>query len=80
MQKHVSTEKGDDLFIVNWVAISEQVNNLHVRAKVSEFEVDNDGPSELGGNNKGPCPLECLLATIANCLEQTPLLYFTFMI
>lgn len=78
MQKFKVGEIGDKLYITKMVAFSEQVNNLHVRAKIRDFEVDNDEPKELGGTDKGPCPLECLLATLANCLQQTALLYFTF--
>lgn len=78
MQKFKVGEIGDKLYITKMVAFSEQVNNLHVRAKIRDFDVDNDEPTELGGTDKGPCPLECLLATIANCLEQTALLYFSF--
>ena len=78
MQKYKYTKKGDELFIEKRVAVSEQINNLHVQAKINEFVVDNDGAKEVGGSSKGPCPMECLLAALANCLEQTALLYFTF--
>ncbi len=78
MVKHKFTEKGDELFIASLVAESEQVNNLHVRAKVNEFEIDCDEPKELGGSNKAPNPMQSLLASLANCLEISALVYFSY--
>ena len=79
MQNQKYSKTADKLFINKMVAVSEQINNLHVRSKINEFYVDNDGSKKIGGSNKGPSPMEFLLATLANCLEQTSLLYFTFM-
>lgn len=79
MQNQKYSKKADKLFINKMVAVSEQINNLHVRSKINDFYVDNDGSEKTGGSNNGPSPMECLLATLANCLEQTALLYFTFM-
>lgn len=79
MQNQKYSKKSDKLFINRMVAVSKQINNLHVRSKINDFYVDNDGSNKMGGSNKGPSPMECLLATLANCLEQTALLYFTFM-
>ena len=78
MQKYKFSEKGDELYISKMVAVSEQINNMHVRAKIGELEIDNDGPKELGGTNKGPSPMQSLLASLANCMEITALLYFSF--
>ena len=52
MEKFKVGEIGDKLYITKMVAFSEQVNNLHVRAKIRDFEVDNDEPKELGGTDK----------------------------
>lgn len=78
MVKHKFTEKGDELFIAKLVAESEQVNNLHVRATVNEFEIDCDEPEDLGGSHKAPNPMQLLLASLANCLEISALLYFSY--
>lgn len=78
MQKEKDTEKGNELFIVNMVAISEQINNLHVKAKINDFEIENDGPKDLGGAGEIPGPMPMLLASIANCLEITALLYLSY--
>lgn len=78
MIKHKFSEKSDELFIVNLTAESEQVNNLHVKAKVDEFEISCDEPGELGGSNKAPNPMQLLLASLANCLEISALVYFSY--
>jgi len=78
MQKHKATEKGNELFISRLVAISEQIDNLHVKAKIGDFEIENDGPKELGGSANLPGPMPMFLATFANCLEITALLYLSF--
>ena len=51
---------------------------MHVKAKVGNFEIENDGPKDLGGSGKVPGPMPMLLATLANCLEITALLYLSF--
>ncbi len=78
MQKYKFTKEGDELFVSKLVAISEQINNMHVKARIGDLEIHNDGPKELGGTNKGPSPMQSLLASLANCLEITAMLYFTF--
>ena len=77
MQKYENSEKGDELFIEKYIVQSEQVENLYVKAKINDFEIFNDEPKEYG-SNKAPRPMETLLASIANCLEISALLYFTF--
>jgi len=69
MQKHKATEKGNELFISRLVAISEQIDNLHVKAKIGDFEIENDGPKELGGSANLPGPMPMFLATFANCIK-----------
>lgn len=78
MQKYKNTEEGNAIFISNVIAESEQVDNMHVKAKVGNFEIESDGPKELGGSGKVPGPMPMLLATLANCLEITALLYLSF--
>jgi uncharacterized OsmC-like protein len=67
-----------ETFIDKYTAVSEQVENLHVKAKVGDFEVESDEPNNLGGFNKAPNPMQLLIASIANCLELTALTYFSF--
>ena len=79
MIQHKFTEKGDELFITTLIAEAEQVDNLHVKTKIGEFEIENDAPEALGGSNAAPSPMPMLLASLANCLEITALLYFSFL-
>ena len=78
MQKYKFSEKGDELFLNKMVSVSEQVNNLHVRAKINDLEIDNDGPKELVEMPNAPSPMSTFLACFANCLEITALLYFSY--
>ena len=78
MQELGFTEKGDELFTSKLVAESEQIYNLHVKAKINNLEIENDAPKDLGGKSSAPPPMQSLLATYANCLEITALLYFSF--
>ena len=78
MQELGFTEKGDELFTSKLVAESEQIDNLHVKAKINDLEIENDAPKDLGGKSGAPSPMQSLLATYANCLEITALLYFSF--
>ncbi len=78
MQKHRDTNEGDRLFLSKVTAVSEQIENMHVKAKIGNFEIENDGPKQLGGTSKVPSPMPMFLAIIANCLEITALLYLSF--
>ncbi len=40
-------------------------------AKVRDFSITIDEPEKLGGTNKGPNPLEVLLASLGGCLDFT---------
>ena len=51
MQELGFTEKGDELFRSTLVAESEQIDNLHVKAKINNLEIENDAPKDLGGKN-----------------------------
>jgi len=77
MKKNKDTEKGNELFVLKMVAFSEQIDNLHVKAKINNFEIENDGPKDLGGSGVIPGPMPMLLASIANCFEITALLYLS---
>ena len=77
MIKHRDTEEGDRLFVSKLTAVSEQIDNLHVKATVGNFVIENDGPKDLGGSGTVPGPLPMLLASIANCLEITALTYLS---
>ncbi|MHA1149531.1 MAG: OsmC family protein [Promethearchaeota archaeon] len=70
--------EGDDLFIEKVVATSSQIDNLRVQAHVNDFVIECDEPRELGGTNSAPRPIDLLLASLANCLEISALLYFSF--
>ena len=77
MEKNKDTEKGNELFVLKMVAFSEQIDNLHVKAKINNFEIENEGPKDLGGSGVIPGPMSMFLASIANCLEITALLYLS---
>ena len=78
MQKHKDTKRGDELFLSTATAISEQIENMHVKAKIGDFEIENDGPQDLGGKGEIIGPVPMLLAALANCLEISALLYLSF--
>ncbi|MBY8986576.1 MAG: OsmC family protein [Candidatus Lokiarchaeota archaeon] len=77
MIKNLDTEEGDRLFISKVTAVSEQIDNMHVKASVGNYVLENDGPKDLGGSGKIPGPMQMLLASLANCLEITALLYLS---
>jgi uncharacterized OsmC-like protein len=77
MLKHHKSAEGDKLFISKVTAISEQIDNLHVKATVGNFIIECDGPKDLGGSETIPGPMPMLLASLANCLEITALLYLS---
>jgi len=77
MIKHQHTDEGDKLYVSEITAISEQINNMHVKATVGDYIIENDGPKDLGGFGNAPGPMPMLLASLANCLEITALLYLS---
>ena len=77
MNKHRDTDEGDRLFVSKETAISEQIDNMHVKATVGNFVLENDGPKDLGGSGDVPGPMLMFLASLANCLEITALLYLS---
>jgi len=78
MQELKFSEEGNIKFIEEIVAESEQIENLHVKARINDKVIENDEPESLGGFNKAPRPMDTLLASLANCLEISALLYFSF--
>ena len=54
MNKHRDTDEGDRLFVSKETAISEQIDNMHVKATVGNFVLENDGPKDLGGSGDVP--------------------------
>ena len=78
MEKEKDTEKGKELFSMKMTAFSEQIENLRVNAKINNFEIENDGPKELDGSGEIPGPMPMFLASMANCLEITALLYLSY--
>jgi uncharacterized OsmC-like protein len=73
------SEEGDAEFIEELTATSEQIDNLHVKAQVNGFEVECDEPESIGGSGKAPNPLQLLVASMANCLELTAMMFFSLM-
>jgi len=77
MQKYLDTDEGDRLFVSKVTAVSEQIDNLHVKATNGNFVIENDGPKDLGGSGNVPGPMPMFLASLANCLEITALVYLS---
>lgn len=77
MIKTQDPDEGDRLFISKISAISEQIDNMHVKASIGDYIIENDGPKDLGGSGAVPGPMQMLLASLANCLEITALLYLS---
>lgn len=72
------SSEGDEKFVTRFSVTSEQRENLHVQARLNGWTVSNDEPRSLGGGNAAPTPMELFLASLANCLEISALLYFSF--
>jgi uncharacterized OsmC-like protein len=77
MQKYRDKAEGAKLFLSKVTAVSEQIENLHVKATVGNFIIESDGPKDLGGSGTIPGPIPMLLASFANCLEITALIYLS---
>ncbi|MFX1487606.1 MAG: OsmC family protein [Promethearchaeota archaeon] len=77
LHRYQDTDEGKSLFVSKVTAVSKQIENLHVKAVVGDFIIENDGPKDLGGSGLIPGPMPMLLASFANCLEITALLYLS---
>jgi len=61
--------------VATFSAVSRQVEGLWSRVAVRDFSLDVDEPAALGGTDKGPNPVELVLAALASCQEITYRLY-----
>jgi uncharacterized OsmC-like protein len=77
MIKKRDPDEGNRLFISKVSAVSEQIDNMHVKASVGDYIIECDGPKDLGGSGDVPGPMQMFLASLANCLEITALLYLS---
>jgi uncharacterized OsmC-like protein len=60
---------------VTFSATSRQIEGLHSRVSTRDFFLEVDEPEALGGTDKGPNPVELILAALASCQEITYRLY-----
>ncbi len=49
----------------------EKKGGFESEAKIRDFSITIDEPEPLGGTNKGPNPIEVLLASLGGCLDFT---------
>ena len=61
--------------VATFSAASRQVEGLWSKVAVRDFALDVDEPQALGGTDKGPNPVELVLAALASCQEITYRLY-----
>ncbi len=58
-----------------FTAETRQLDGLHSVALIRAFRLDADEPAALGGQDKGPNPVELILAALGTCQEITYRLY-----
>ena len=58
-----------------FTAETRQLDGLHSEALIRAFRLDVDEPAALGGQDKGPSPVELILAALGACQEITYRLY-----
>lgn len=56
-------------------AETRQVAGLHCEAKIRQFDLPIDEPPTLAGTDRGPNPVELILAALGTCQEITFKLY-----
>ncbi|MFW9877588.1 MAG: hypothetical protein ACFFG0_31260 [Candidatus Thorarchaeota archaeon] len=54
MRKNCNSIEGDKFFLSKVLAVSEQIDNLHVKANVGNLIIENDGPKDIGGSGTIP--------------------------
>ena len=47
---------------------SKSDQGLTVKTSIRDFELTNDEPSDMGGEDQGPTPMEMILAGLGSCL------------
>jgi len=52
-------------------AVLNKKNGFESEVKIRDFTITIDEPEKVGGTNKGPNPVEVLLASIVGCLDFT---------
>jgi putative redox protein len=60
-----------------FAADSRQVDGLRSETKIRQFSLTIDEPPNLGGTDRGPNPVELVLAALATCQEITYRAYAT---
>jgi putative redox protein len=58
-----------------FTAETRQVAGLHSEARIRQFKLDIDEPPALTGQDRGPNPVELILAALGACQEITYRLY-----
>lgn len=58
-----------------FTAETRQIDGLHSEARVRQFKLDIDEPPAHGGQDRGPNPVELILAALGACQEITYRLY-----
>jgi putative redox protein len=58
-----------------FTAETRQVGGLHSEARIRQFRLDIDEPPALTGQDRGPNPVELVLAALGACQEITYRLY-----
>ena len=61
--------------LATFEASSRQIDGLRSEVKTRHFTLTVDEPTELGGTDRGPNPVELTLAALASCQEITYRLY-----
>ncbi len=52
-------------------AVLEKKSGFESEVKMRDFTITIDEPEKVGGTNKGPNPIEVLLASLVGCLDFT---------